>query len=307
MDLDYKKKYLKYKAKYLQLKGGVWHRPPVGEETANHSLQDDEKLPEECPVCIETKSLNTKLIPCWHHMCSDCYERLNTTGHRICPICRRRIDGYFNIVNNMWIKNEEEERQRQRREQEERQRRMEQEQRQRQRRMEQEQRQRPHLTEEELQRRMEHNRRQLAEDQRQLDEHRHRLLEREERHHREVQELRQRRMEQEQRQREVREENWRQHGVDPGEFERRHRESEEENLRIELQEYIVSHRQRGIVLEVSERVLREGDVERIRRHVELLRRAEEDDLLPREERLLRRTRAFSHPHPPGDPQEWNIL
>lgn len=266
MDLDYKKKYLKYKAKYLQLKGGGWHRPPVGEETANHSLQDDEKLPEECPVCIQPKSLNTKLIPCWHHMCSDCYEMLNTTGHRICPICRTGIVGCFNIVNNMWIKNEEE----------------------RQRRMEQEERQR-----------------RMEQEQRQLGEHHRRLLEREERHHREVQELRQRRMEQEQRQREVREENWRQHGIDPGEFERRHRESEEENLRIELQEYLVRRRQRGIVLPGFERVLRENDVERIREYVEYLRRSEEDALLPREEGLVRRTRAFSPP--PGDnPPEWNI-
>ena len=205
MDLDYKKKYLKYKAKYLQLKGGVWHRPPVGEETANHSLQDDEKLPEECPVCIETKSLNTKLIPCWHHMCSDCYERLNTTGHRICPICRGGIDGCFNIVNNMWIKNEEE---RQRREQEERQRR---EQEERQRRMEYEQRLR--RQQEEYQRRREQQERFFGVTHEAQQERFHESQEREENWRR---------------RREVREENWRQRGIDPGEFERLHLESEEE-------------------------------------------------------------------------------
>ena len=114
---DYYKKYIKYKLKYLNLKGGFYYCPPEARNGENHQVHNcelpihqvnsvcegtTERINNQCPVCLENYA-NVKLIPCCHRICSVCRPLLLNSN---CPICRTLITGKFEQINNMWINEE---------------------------------------------------------------------------------------------------------------------------------------------------------------------------------------------------------
>ena len=90
---NYREKYLKYKSKYLQLKGG-FYCPQVAQEGYNHNANEEEEM-EKCPICID-QNVNRKFA-CCHCVCDTCYNRMQHIQQMQCPICKRDID-----VNRVW-------------------------------------------------------------------------------------------------------------------------------------------------------------------------------------------------------------
>ena len=96
--MDYKQKYLKYKNKYLQLKGG-WNCSGDAKSGVNHMIDSTEFI--RCPVCLE-RNVNRKCISCCHLLCDICFNRIGGIGAR-CAECRRQITGIFNLEGNEWV------------------------------------------------------------------------------------------------------------------------------------------------------------------------------------------------------------
>lgn len=92
---NYKEKYLKYKSRYMQLKGG-FYCPPEAERGEDHNQNKDEET-EICSICIE-RNVNIKFA-CCHCVCDNCYNQMRLWGPwpLKCPKCRSDID-----VNIVW-------------------------------------------------------------------------------------------------------------------------------------------------------------------------------------------------------------
>ena len=115
MSINYYKKYLKYKNKYLGLKvGGYYHCPDEAKrgedhpvyfaETLDISFDDhthkDRHIQNRCRVCT-IRFADKKIGGCCHRICSACQIRI-----RRCPNCRNDITYIFklNAEKTMWLR-----------------------------------------------------------------------------------------------------------------------------------------------------------------------------------------------------------
>jgi hypothetical protein len=101
---DYYKKYLKFKNKYLQLKGG-FYCPQEAIEGKNHKANLEEVT--ECQVCF-SNIVNLK-FKCCHCICNTCLDVIFLRGDSTsCPFCRNIefLDMVWRLENNMWIRHE---------------------------------------------------------------------------------------------------------------------------------------------------------------------------------------------------------
>lgn len=115
--MDYYKKYLKYKYKYLKLKnGGFRNCPPEAIRCENHPVVEGEiidiaydgwtyreqPLENRCQICI-TRFANEKICGCCHRICTQCRERLSEWK---CPICINNFDGLLQLNDDktQWIR-----------------------------------------------------------------------------------------------------------------------------------------------------------------------------------------------------------
>lgn len=77
--------YHKYKCE-LKIKTEFFQRIATSLLDSIHISKEDEKF---CFICTD-KIKNTVLLPCFHQMCSDCYNQIKKTGNK-CPFCRGKI------------------------------------------------------------------------------------------------------------------------------------------------------------------------------------------------------------------------
>jgi hypothetical protein len=108
--MNFQQKYLKYKNKYLQLKGG-FHCPPEARNGEDHAFNNENEN-ERCPICYG-ENTDIKFIPCCHLICHECYERIrrDRPGRFICPECRTPITEVFvkeqmqnnGVIVPMWL------------------------------------------------------------------------------------------------------------------------------------------------------------------------------------------------------------